>query len=67
MTGTPAGVGAFRKPPLWMKHGDVCEVEVEKSVVAEPGEAEKLRSAQWPITRPSPYLSPINWGEGDEQ
>ncbi len=28
--GTPAGVGAFRKPPLWMKDGDVCEVEVEK-------------------------------------
>ncbi|TCQ99067.1 fumarylacetoacetate hydrolase family protein [Neorhizobium sp. JUb45] len=29
ITGTPAGVGAGRKPPLWMKHGDVCEVEVE--------------------------------------
>jgi acylpyruvate hydrolase len=28
--GTPAGVGAFRKPPLWMKDGDVCEVEVEQ-------------------------------------
>jgi 2-keto-4-pentenoate hydratase/2-oxohepta-3-ene-1,7-dioic acid hydratase in catechol pathway len=29
VTGTPAGVGAFRKPPVWMKDGDVCEVEVE--------------------------------------
>lgn len=29
ITGTPAGVGAGRKPPLWMKDGDVCEVEVE--------------------------------------
>lgn len=29
VTGTPAGVGAFRKPPLWMKDGDVCEVEIE--------------------------------------
>lgn len=29
ITGTPAGVGAGRKPPLWMKNGDVCEVEVE--------------------------------------
>lgn len=29
ITGTPAGVGAARTPPLWMKHGDVCEVEVE--------------------------------------
>ncbi len=29
VTGTPAGVGLARKPPLWMKPGDVCEVEVE--------------------------------------
>jgi 2-keto-4-pentenoate hydratase/2-oxohepta-3-ene-1,7-dioic acid hydratase in catechol pathway len=28
-TGTPSGVGHARKPPLWMKHGDVCEVEIE--------------------------------------
>jgi 2-keto-4-pentenoate hydratase/2-oxohepta-3-ene-1,7-dioic acid hydratase in catechol pathway len=27
-TGTPAGVGAMRTPPLWMKPGDVIEVEV---------------------------------------
>jgi 2-keto-4-pentenoate hydratase/2-oxohepta-3-ene-1,7-dioic acid hydratase in catechol pathway len=29
VTGTPAGVGAARRPPLWMKPGDVCEVEME--------------------------------------
>jgi 2-keto-4-pentenoate hydratase/2-oxohepta-3-ene-1,7-dioic acid hydratase in catechol pathway len=29
-TGTPAGVGFSRKPPLFMKPGDVCEVAVEK-------------------------------------
>jgi acylpyruvate hydrolase len=29
VTGTPAGVGLARKPPLWMKAGDVCEVELE--------------------------------------
>lgn len=29
VTGTPAGVGLSRKPPLWMKPGDLCEVEVE--------------------------------------
>ena len=29
VTGTPAGVGVARKPPLFMKAGDVCEVEVE--------------------------------------
>ncbi len=29
VTGTPSGVGFTRKPPLFMKSGDVCEVEVE--------------------------------------
>jgi acylpyruvate hydrolase len=29
VTGTPAGVGGARKPPVWMKPGDVCEVEVD--------------------------------------
>lgn len=28
-TGTPAGVGARRTPPLWMKDGDRVEVEIE--------------------------------------
>ncbi|MGB7255570.1 MAG: fumarylacetoacetate hydrolase family protein, partial [Xanthobacteraceae bacterium] len=27
-TGTPEGVGHSRKPPLWMKQGDVLEVEI---------------------------------------
>jgi acylpyruvate hydrolase len=29
VTGTPSGVGFTRKPPVFMKSGDVCEVEVE--------------------------------------
>ena len=29
ITGTPAGVGLARKPQVWMKPGDICEVEVE--------------------------------------
>jgi 2-keto-4-pentenoate hydratase/2-oxohepta-3-ene-1,7-dioic acid hydratase in catechol pathway len=29
VTGTPGGVGAKRNPPLWMKPGDVVEVEIE--------------------------------------
>jgi 2-keto-4-pentenoate hydratase/2-oxohepta-3-ene-1,7-dioic acid hydratase in catechol pathway len=29
VTGTPPGVGFVRKPPLLMKAGDVCEVEIE--------------------------------------
>jgi len=28
--GTPAGVGFVRRPPVWMKPGDVCEVEIER-------------------------------------
>jgi acylpyruvate hydrolase len=30
ITGTPGGVGAARKPPVYMQHGDVFEVEIEK-------------------------------------
>jgi 2-keto-4-pentenoate hydratase/2-oxohepta-3-ene-1,7-dioic acid hydratase in catechol pathway len=29
-TGTPSGVGAARKPPLWMKAGDRLEVEISR-------------------------------------
>jgi 2-keto-4-pentenoate hydratase/2-oxohepta-3-ene-1,7-dioic acid hydratase in catechol pathway len=29
VTGTPSGVGYARKPPIWMKHGDTVEIEVE--------------------------------------
>ncbi|HEY3235067.1 MAG TPA: fumarylacetoacetate hydrolase family protein [Polyangiaceae bacterium] len=27
-TGTPAGVGCFRRPPVYLKPGDVCELEI---------------------------------------
>ena len=30
LMGTPSGVGHARKPPLWMKDGDVVEVEIEQ-------------------------------------
>ena len=29
-TGTPLGVGAFRTPPVFLRDGDVIEVEIEK-------------------------------------
>ena len=41
-TGTPPGVGGARKPPVWLKPGDVAEVEIaglsvlRNLVVAEP-------------------------------
>lgn len=30
LTGTPAGVGAARNPPVFLKQGDVVEVEIER-------------------------------------
>ncbi|MDQ0137516.1 2-keto-4-pentenoate hydratase/2-oxohepta-3-ene-1,7-dioic acid hydratase in catechol pathway [Neorhizobium galegae] len=30
VSGTPGGVGAKRTPPLWMKAGDIVEVEIDK-------------------------------------
>ncbi len=41
-TGTPAGVGAARTPPKWLKPGDKVEVEIERigvlanTVISEP-------------------------------
>ncbi len=29
ITGTPSGVGLARKPQVWLKPGDICEVEIE--------------------------------------
>src|SRR5579862_2493423 len=29
ITGTPAGVGAFRKPPVWMQPGDKITIEID--------------------------------------
>lgn len=29
ITGTPCGVGLARKPQVWLKPGDICEVEIE--------------------------------------
>jgi len=43
VTGTPSGVGVARTPRLFMKPGDVCEVEIEgigtltNHIVAEDG------------------------------
>ena len=29
MTGTPAGVGLWMRPPVFLKHGDVVEIDIE--------------------------------------
>jgi 2-keto-4-pentenoate hydratase/2-oxohepta-3-ene-1,7-dioic acid hydratase in catechol pathway len=36
-TGTPGGVGFARRPPVWLKDGDVVEIEIEKiGVLSNP-------------------------------
>jgi 2-keto-4-pentenoate hydratase/2-oxohepta-3-ene-1,7-dioic acid hydratase in catechol pathway len=42
LTGTPSGVGHARKPPVWMKAGDVLEIEIEGiGIMRNPVEDEK--------------------------
>ena len=41
--GTPSGVGHARTPPLWMKAGDICEIEIENiGILRNPIEDEIL-------------------------
>ena len=51
-TGTPSGVGHARKPnPVWMKQGDICEIEIEGiGVLRNPIEDEKSMNAR--VTAP---------------
>jgi 2-keto-4-pentenoate hydratase/2-oxohepta-3-ene-1,7-dioic acid hydratase in catechol pathway len=44
VTGTPAGIGLFRKPQLWMKPGDVCEVEIERVGLLRNPVADEVKS-----------------------
>lgn len=37
ITGTPSGVGLARKPQVWMKPGDTCEVEIERIGILRNG------------------------------
>jgi 2-keto-4-pentenoate hydratase/2-oxohepta-3-ene-1,7-dioic acid hydratase in catechol pathway len=37
VTGTPGGVGAKRNPPVWMKAGDIVEIEVDAIGVLRNG------------------------------
>ncbi|MEM7254401.1 MAG: fumarylacetoacetate hydrolase family protein, partial [Pseudomonadota bacterium] len=39
--GTPAGVGHARTPPVWMKPGDICEIDIEEiGILTNPVVAE---------------------------
>ena len=50
VTGTPSGIGHARNPKLYMRPGDVCEVEIEgigllRNRIVDEGEAAGLRAA----------------------
>ena len=46
VSGTPAGIGHARKPPLYMKAGDVCEVEIEGIGILSNPIVDETRPAQ---------------------
>ena len=56
VTGTPSGVGAKRTPPLWLRAGDVVEVEIERIGVLRNGvvdEAGALQAAEAAMPAPA--------------
>lgn len=51
-TGTPAGIGWFRQPQVFLKPGDVCRLEIEGvGVLENPVMAHALTSSGKPSTR----------------
>jgi 2-keto-4-pentenoate hydratase/2-oxohepta-3-ene-1,7-dioic acid hydratase in catechol pathway len=51
--GTPGGVGVARKPPVFMKPGDVCEIELESiGLLRNPIEQESAAQAGDATGRP---------------
>lgn len=46
ITGTTGGVGAYREPPVWMKPGDIVEVEISGIGVLRNSIAQEGRSAR---------------------
>ena len=59
VTGTPAGVGAKRIPPLWLRAGDVVEVEIERiGCLRNPVVNEAARDAPAAARMPDPAMVP---------
>ncbi len=43
-TGTPGGVGAARKPPVWLKQGDTIEVEIPRVGLLRNAVTDEIRA-----------------------
>lgn len=62
-TGTPPGVGCFRKPePLWLQNGDVCECEIEgvgtlSNAVVERNDETNTNAAEELAESPKPPVA----------
>jgi acylpyruvate hydrolase len=44
-TGTPPGVGHARQPPVWMRDGDIVEIEIEKIGILRNPVRDEVRQA----------------------
>ena len=59
-TGTPSGVGYARTPPLFLKAGDVCEVEIEGiGLLSNPVIDEDGGAAAQAVPKPEPVPEPV--------
>ena len=52
ITGTPAGVGYARTPPVFMRAGDICEIEIESIGVLR----NTIVDESWPVNHINPKL-----------
>jgi hypothetical protein len=65
ITGTPGGVEAARKPPVFMQSGDVFEVEIEgMGVLSNPVQDGQSDGPKLSLTRPKPVASAASQTHG---
>jgi acylpyruvate hydrolase len=56
--GTPGGVGVARKPPVFMKPGDICEIEIESvGLLRNPIEQENAAHARSAADQAKPKVA----------
>jgi len=56
LTGTPAGVGVGRKPPLFIKKNDVLNVEIDRIGRAGGIVVRRVRARRVPVTQVRPQV-----------
>ena len=63
-TGTPAGVGLFQRPPVFMKPGDTIEIEAEGIGILRKSDRRRLRGRRCAAARSvaAALLHPVSKG-----